>query len=57
VDMEPKIVMWATTQDGDGMCTCLGEYDSIEDVVIHTACFGDNVEITFEYVTVSKSKE
>lgn len=45
---EPKIVMYATANDGDGMTQRIGTYESIEDIVIHTGMF-NNVEISFEY--------
>lgn len=46
--MNPKIVMYATAEDGDGKIMKVGEYESIEDIVIHTGMF-NNVELTFEY--------
>lgn len=48
--------MYATADDGQGKVMCIGEYDSIEDIVIHTGMF-NNAEITFEYVELPNSKE
>ena len=53
--MTPKIIMYATANDGDGRVMRIGEYESIEDITIHTGMF-NNVEITFEYDN-SRSKE
>lgn len=52
---EPKIIMYATANDGEGKVQKIGVYESIEDIVIHTGMF-NNVEITFEYERKSKHK-
>ena len=43
-----KIIMYATTKDGEGKVVRLCEYDDIDEITIHTNMFTD-VEITFEY--------
>jgi hypothetical protein len=42
-----KIVMWGTTNQGDGHVMRLGEYESIEDLRIYTAMLGMDIMITF----------
>lgn len=48
-DMTPKIIMYATADDGEGSVMKVGEYESIEDITIHTNIFAGDVAITFEY--------
>lgn len=44
-----KIVMYATSEKGEGFVMSIGEYDSIEEVVIYPGVFDKDVQITFEY--------
>lgn len=43
------IVMYATSEKGDGFVMRIGEYESIEEVVIYPGVFDKDVQITFEY--------
>ena len=45
---DKKIVVYATTKNGQGYVTSLGEYDSVEEVTIHCGAFDKDVVITFE---------
>lgn len=46
-----KIIMYATTRDGEGHCMKVGEYNDITDIVIRSDMFGRDVVIEFEYDT------
>lgn len=41
------IAMYGTTEHGEGFVMRLGEYECIDDVIIHTGMFGPEVELTF----------
>jgi hypothetical protein len=49
--MANKIIVYATTNYGNGYVTKMGEYDSIEEIEIHIDMFAKNVIISFEYET------
>lgn len=41
------IAMYGTTEHGDGYVMRLGEYECIDDIIIHAGMFGPDVELTF----------
>jgi len=43
-----KYVVYATGNNGDGMVQSLGEYDYLEDIIIHVGHFNKDVQITIE---------
>jgi diphthamide synthase subunit DPH2 len=43
-----KYVVYAVANYGDGMVQSLGEYDCLEDVIIHVGHFNKDVQITIE---------
>ena len=45
---ETKIVVYATTDNGDGYVTKIGEYDSVEQIQIRIGTFAKDVVISFE---------
>ncbi|MCG3203968.1 MAG: hypothetical protein KCHDKBKB_00645 [Elusimicrobia bacterium] len=42
------IKMYATDQRGDGMVTLIGEYETIDEIVIRCSLFRPEVVISFE---------
>jgi hypothetical protein len=42
--------VWAITDNGDGAVTSLGEYEDVEDIVIHVGAFSKDVVITIEQI-------
>lgn len=42
-----KIIMWGTTNQGEGHVMRLGEYDSVEDIHIYSAMLGPDILVTF----------
>lgn len=56
MENEPKIIMWATSNNGDGFVTKVGTYDSIEEIDIFTNVY-NNVKLSFEYEIEDREKE
>ena len=47
----PKILMYATTDNGDGFVQLVGTYESIEEIEIRAGMFSKDVLLTFQYET------
>jgi len=43
-----KYVVYATGNNGDGMVQSLGEYDDLDEIIIHVGHFNKDVQITIE---------
>ena len=43
-----KIIVYATTQGGEGKVYKVGEYEEVSEIIISCGMFTDDVEISFE---------
>ena len=46
-----KIIVYTTTDNGDGFVSKIGEYDTVEEIEIRIGTFDKDVVISFEYET------
>ena len=46
--MTRKIIVYATTNNGNGYSTMIGEYDDIEDIQLRISMFAPDVVVTLE---------
>jgi len=52
-----KIIMYATTKEGDGFVSQVGEYEDWEEISIRCGMFADDVVITFSIENDEKDTE
>ncbi len=43
-----KIIMYATSKDGEGFVEKVGEYEDVDDIRIRVGLFADDVVLTLE---------
>ena len=53
----PKIILYATSEQGNGRVMRVGEFDSIEEIEILNWMFSKDVVFSFEYDTENKEYE
>ena len=44
------IKVWATTEEGEGYCELIGEYETLEDIRIRTSVFASGLVITLDEI-------
>jgi len=52
-----KIIVYATTDNGDGYVTKIGEYEYMEEIQIRIGTFSKDVVITFETERENEDKD